>query len=573
MTINGMRNYLYHLSWFIHVQVLILISVVIFVSSCYALKFGAFLNTNPAVMLLLYWSACQVWLAHAYLIVSIVKTVKVGLTLSYILVCFNVLFAFATGGVLYNYYSQRFFHGILNSIPVFHFSYVQYVVGLRSVSDVYFGFKDLFIKAEGEPTAIYVNFLYMLLHVSISVVVWWFIDNVSPTSCNGVTRPFYFLFTKSYWGLTPKVNHDALVESSQDLMNDDSIELDVRNEIKLAASSPDAALNILQLQKDYNSLSCCRINKVKAVKNVSLTANLGSCVSILGHNGAGKTTTISTIVGSAKPTNGTVMVLGHDVRYQINSIRRVLGVCPQHDILFDQLTVLEHLNLFMMIKGQKDQGEIQTLLQDVNLWDARNKKPDELSGGMKRRLSLAISLVGSPKVVILDEPTTGLDPKTRLLIWNLIQREKMNKLILLTTHSMEEAEKLSDKVAIMAFGEVKAVGNSLHLKSRFGNGYNIQVTVPSVSSDAQGAEKLERTKEVILSYESASLVKSNANNLMFNFPNNSLDQLASVIDSVENMVENGVVKEWSLSQTTLEEVYLKVTSKASFGFDSDLQKL
>ena len=121
-----------------------------------------------------------------------------------------------------------------------------------------------------------------------------------------------------------------------------------------------------------------------------------------------------------------------------------------------------------------EENEIQDLLKGVQLWDVRHKQSGQYSGGMRRRLSVAIASVGSPKVMFLDEPTTGMDPLSRQRVWNMIQKIKKNRAIILTTHSMEEADALGDRIGIMSEGKLVAIGSSLHLKSKFGAGYRIK---------------------------------------------------------------------------------------------------
>jgi ABC-type multidrug transport system ATPase subunit len=176
--------------------------------------------------------------------------------------------------------------------------------------------------------------------------------------------------------------------------------------------------------------------------------------------------------------------------------QRIMGVCPQHDILFQHLTVIETLRLYADVKGiivsradsaveEKDakvhhdaallESYLQHMLKDVHLQESSNQRVDTLSGGMKRKLSVAIALLGNPLVVLLDEPTTGMDVYTRRQIWRLIQESKQGHTIILTTHSMEEADALGDRIGIMSKGKMQAQGTPLFLKNRFSNGYRLHV--------------------------------------------------------------------------------------------------
>lgn len=155
-----------------------------------------------------------------------------------------------------------------------------------------------------------------------------------------------------------------------------------------------------------------------------------------------------------------------------------MGVCPQHDILFELLTCEEHLSIFYDLKGAdpklKNQ-EIDKLLKDVGIWDKRKALASQLSGGNKRKLSVAIALCGNSKFVLLDEPTSGMDLSARRQLWNMLKEYKKDRIILLTTHYMDEADILGDRIAIMTSGKVAALGSSIFLKSTFGVGYNLTV--------------------------------------------------------------------------------------------------
>lgn len=174
------------------------------------------------------------------------------------------------------------------------------------------------------------------------------------------------------------------------------------------------------------------------------------------------------------------MMCGYDIRHEMDSIRRIMGVCPQFDILWDELTAEEHLQIFAKLKGVPDNkipDEIDVRLREVNLHKYKNAMSGTFSGGMKRRLSMAIAFIGDPRIVFLDEPTTGMDPKNRRHIWELILNMKKNRVVVLTTHAMEEADALSDRIAVMAGGSLKCVGAPLYLKNTYGDGYKLSIVV------------------------------------------------------------------------------------------------
>ena len=207
---------------------------------------------------------------------------------------------------------------------------------------------------------------------------------------------------------------------------------------------------------------------------------------LLGHNGAGKTTAINCLTGLHNLTYGEAFVFGHSIRNEINKVQKLMGVCPQHDVLFSELTATEHLRFWARFKGvaRNDLNEhVKETLETISLQGKGNNLASTFSGGMKRRLSVGISAMGNPRVIFLDEPTTGLDPLSRRRVWAMIERLKEGRVIVLTTHSMEEADSLSDKIGILSSGRLRALGSSFFLKNKFGGGYTITLTCDEADTE------------------------------------------------------------------------------------------
>jgi len=290
---------------------------------------------------------------------------------------------------------------------------------------------------------------------------------------------------------------------------------------------------------------------------VSLSVQQGTVFALLGHNGAGKTTTINILTGLLKPTAGDCIIHGESLRYNLTAVQKLIGVCPQHNVLWEELSAAEHLQIFCDIKGvpriERD-DMIKARLNDVLLWDVKDKAAGKFSGGMKRRLQVAISAVGNPSLIYLDEPTTGLDPMSRREIWNAIQKLKKGRVIMLTTHSMEEADILGDRIAVMANGKLRCIGNSLHLKNKFGLGYRLNLT-----TDPAFEGELQRLVSQTL--PGSQLIASTGGSLVYGILTTDLDKAIPFFKNIEEHrgEENFIIKDWGLSQTTLEEVFLKVT--------------
>jgi len=224
-----------------------------------------------------------------------------------------------------------------------------------------------------------------------------------------------------------------------------------------------------------------RYGNITALENVSLTVRGGEIYGLLGPNGAGKTTLMEVIVGLRRPDSGRVILLGIDVQKNPSKIGHIVGFNPQETMLYDNLTVLENLEFIASLYSftkEKFKDRLEILTHMLELEDLLRRRTGKLSGGQKRRASLAASLLHDPPVVVLDEPTVGLDPDARREFWGLIERMKgEGKTILLSTHYMEEADELCDRVAIMNLGKIITAGPPDELKRLHGGSAKIAIHV------------------------------------------------------------------------------------------------
>jgi lipooligosaccharide transport system ATP-binding protein len=211
-----------------------------------------------------------------------------------------------------------------------------------------------------------------------------------------------------------------------------------------------------------------RYGELVAVRGIDFEVRPGECFGFLGPNGAGKTSTMKAIYGLAEVDGGELRVLGLDARSERRAIKARLGVVPQEQNLDGELTVRENLVMQATYHGIRPDGRIDELLRSALLDKRADSKPQELSGGMKRRLLIARALVNRPDLVVLDEPTTGLDPQARLAVWGqLDEMKRAGVTLIVTTHYMEEADRICDRLVIMDYGEIVAAGTPAELRERY----------------------------------------------------------------------------------------------------------
>lgn len=267
------------------------------------------------------------------------------------------------------------------------------------------------------------------------------------------------------------------------------------------------------------------------------------------------------LTGLYPPTKGNALIAGHDILRQMPQIYKSIGVCPQFDILWPDLTVRDHLLFYARVKGVPvaiEAASVYTAALNVGLEGSAvhllDRVVSQLSAGQKRRVSLAISLLGTPDVIFLDEPTTGLDPESRRVVWQVIENSKAGRAIMLTTHAMEEADALCTRIGILANGALRALGTNVHLKNKYGDGYKIDISfMPSAQ------ERLSAFVKRVLPTAELDSSRSWTGNRMYKVRREdvSLARLFHLMDTRPDSV--GIIH-WGVRQTSLEEVFLIITS-------------
>lgn len=295
---------------------------------------------------------------------------------------------------------------------------------------------------------------------------------------------------------------------------------------------------------------------VVATEDACFSVESGEIFGLLGANGAGKSTLLSMLVRHLIPNSGDAQIVGNSILSSFREGSTHLGIVTQTNSLWDLLSVEDHLYLFARIRGIPEANVktiVEAVIDQLELRPHKNKLALRLSGGMKRKLCVAIALIGDPEVVLLDEPSAGLDPVSRRNLWNVILRTMSERAVILTTHSMEEAEALCKRIGIMVKGQLRALGTKQHLKLKFGQGY--EITMKLIDHDIQAG------KEILLTFlkkyfPSTEVVAENGGLLTFRVSKDEI-KIGRFFKEIELNKEYLQIEDYSVSQPTLEQVFIR----------------
>uniref|UniRef100_A0A2K5E9S2 ATP binding cassette subfamily A member 13 n=1 Tax=Aotus nancymaae TaxID=37293 RepID=A0A2K5E9S2_AOTNA len=419
----------------------------------------------------------------------------------------------------------------------------------------------------------------ILFDSSLYFLCGWYLSNLIPGTF-GLQKPWYFPFTASYWKtvgvLVEKRQHS--LSSSLFFFNEnfDSKESSLQNRKGELEGSP-PGVTLVSVTKEYEGHKA-------AVQDLSLTFYTDQITALLGTNGAGKTTIVSMLMGLYPPTSGTIIINGKNLQTDLSKVRMELGVCPQQDILLDNLTVREHLLLFASIKApqwtkKELHQQINRTLQEVGLIQHQHKQTRALSGGLKRKLSIGIAFLGTSRTVVLDEPTSGVDPCSRHSEWDILLKYREGRTIIFTTHHLDEAEALSDCVAVLQHGRLRCYGPPFCLKEAYGQGLHLTLTRQPSVLEAHDLKDMARVTSLIRMYIPQAFLKdSSGSELTYTIPKDTdkacFKGLFQALD--ENLCQLHLTG-YGISDSTLEEVFLMLLqdsnkkSDAASGTESELQ--
>uniref|UniRef100_A0A665XCM0 ATP-binding cassette, sub-family A (ABC1), member 12 n=1 Tax=Echeneis naucrates TaxID=173247 RepID=A0A665XCM0_ECHNA len=512
------------------------------------LKYGKILPNSDGFLLFLY--LCDYGLsilAFSYLISAFFdKTYIAGLSgsLIYILCFFPFIVVIAMETNLT--FSQK---SALSLFSPTCFSYASQYVSRYESQGEGIHWSNSYTSPIASDTASFGWLCWLMLIDSILYfIIGAYIRMVFPGKY-GIPAPWYFPFKASFWAnlccfIKPKSGVDKglfftniITLSSKG--GEDFSELPV-------------GVTLYGLSKIYG-------NRV-AIENLNVSFYEGHVTSLLGHNGAGKTTTMSLLTGLFAPSSGTIEVYGRDMQANTDAVRKDLGVCMQYDVLFDHMTTEEHLLLYGQIKAphwsrRELREQVQAILEDTGMYAHRHKRVGTLSGGMRRKLSISIAFIGGSRLVVLDEPTTGVDPCSRRSIWDIVIQHKKHRTIIMSTHHLDEAEVLSDRIAFLEKGGLKCCGSPFYLKDKLGQGYKLTLTKKTPE-----AEQIDNAvlKEFVQAHvPEARLKEAQGGDLIYSLPpftSSNASSYRSLLTALDSNLEALQLGGYGISDTTLEEV-------------------
>lgn len=547
MAMNGVPTYLNLLSWLVSG----LIFSISYVSSLIILFNFAFTkNVHPY---LYYGNSFIFWLV---LIFHVGHLITFGMHISAyfsksLFMISGILALYGGSSMMQKYSIKGDFYSVVPYLGIF-FPNVLLFRAFQEVNNyenMLRGVQWSNLFSVGDPVYKTAGSIGMIMIFSIIGTVYHFLMTVyiyavRPGRYGVKKHPLYFLkFGKSKNRVT---SDDEMEDYEFDDVNGKPFESVPKN-----AYIP--GIQIRNLKKDYSTHLFSK-SKVQALRGVSVDFYKGQITALLGHNGAGKTTMMSILTGMISPTVGTVVINGKNVKDESNVIINDMGFCPQENMLFPNLSVAEQIEFFGMLKGKNEKKtvikkNVNTLLVKLKLFDKRNALPKQLSGGQKRRVCLGMAVIGDSSTLILDEPTSGMDPESKRDTWDIILKMRGQKTILISTHDMEEADILGDRIAIMHMGYLKSYGTSMFLKKLLGQG-NIEVTLSTESwCEPQKVCNELDVRGQILNVDGGKIVLS--------IPYSQ--ELPDSLDKMELKKKEFGITGMSVSLITLEQVFLKVT--------------
>ncbi|KAG5675808.1 hypothetical protein PVAND_005680 [Polypedilum vanderplanki] len=548
MKMMGLSSMMHWISWLTKCFIMLIIPFTfncILMTTTLASELPLFVNSNPIL----------IWIFLVIYIFSVV-------TLCFLIaVCFEKSTNAANVGTLiffiaivpHIYFAEKFhafpyiLKAVYSMIPNSNMGLAVSILANSEATETGIGITTLFKRSVDLKFSFGEILIFMILGSIIQMFLATYIERVFPGEF-GISDPFYYPVMPFIKFIKRQMGYDSL--SNESVLQDRRIS---NQDYEEEPENLRAGVRIVNLSKKFGDKF--------VVDKLCLNMFEDQITVLLGHNGAGKTTTMNMLTGLFSPNGGTAYINGKDIRSELDEARVSLGICAQHNILFEELTVKEHLMFFCSLKGMIDKRliaeEIRRYANLLGLKEKLDAQSKTLSGGMKRKLSIAIALCGDAKTVILDEPSSGMDPDARRSLWDLLIAEKKGRTILLSTHYLDEAEVLGDRIAIMTEGRLRTCGSSFYLKKKFGTGYRL-TTVKKEGFQSIAIVNLLRKYSIDTHIESDEPTEA-----IFIISEENLPQFEYVFKDLEDNLEDLRISSFGCSLSTLEEVFLKLGIESS----------
>ncbi|XP_077287135.1 phospholipid-transporting ATPase ABCA3-like isoform X2 [Arctopsyche grandis] len=429
------------------------------------------------------------------------------------------------------------------------------IIGIYEIQQTGVQFSNMFTTSTHHMTNFGTVLIFLIINCLLCIPIILIMDEINPGKY-GIPKPFMYkdlLLRLSPRNLLSKTKPDSIDELP---LHQTTYFENVPQDAEVGISI-DYVSKVFVLKGGY---------KKTALKQVSFDIYRGGITVLLGHNGAGKTTLMSIITGMYPATSGRVLVNGFSTAHDKDKINRSIGLCPQHNMTFPDLTVREHIIFFAMMQGLDYKSAVEEcdgVLTQIQLKDKSDELSQNLSGGGQRRMQLAIALAGNAPVLILDEPTSGLDPQNRRQLWDILLELRKNHTILLTTHFMEEADALGDRIAILDHGQLKCYGTSMYLKNSICPGYKLNILKKPNTDVSKISQEIERF------YSMFQLTANNSETLEYVLGHKTSDTPLTFLASLESKKEDLGIESFELHLSTMEDVFLRICDGKEIGKEAD----
>uniref|UniRef100_A0A8C4VS92 ATP binding cassette subfamily A member 10 n=1 Tax=Gopherus evgoodei TaxID=1825980 RepID=A0A8C4VS92_9SAUR len=545
MKMMALQDFAFWLSWGLLYAGYILIMAILLT---FTIKSEEFIyHTSHSVIFFLFYLYGISLISLAFLLSSLLKKPKLTGIVGFL---FTLSFGSLGLVVLYNHIPEPL-EWVLSLFSPFAFT--AGFVRILHLEDAMKGVEFSDFLEDSFPMLAF--FFLLVFDALLYLVLAIYFDKVLPDKY-GMHHSCLFFLKPSYWFKKRKncVNNDILdYEEYSDQVFNDYVE-QVPPEFR---GKEAIRYGINNVKKTYKG----KDKTVNALRGLLLNVYEGQITALLGHSGAGKSTLLNILSGLCPPSEGSAMIYKYKVTEMedLEEIRKIIGVCPQFNVQFEVLTVKENLRIFAKIKGiplKEVEQEVQKVLTMLKIEHIQDCQASSLSGGEKRKLTLGIAILGDPQVLILDEPTAGLDISSRYHVWSLLKEHKANRVTLFSTQLTDEADIIADRKAFISHGRLKCVGSSLFLKRKWGIGYHLSLHI----NDSCDSAKM--TSLVQQHISNAKLSGQSHEELIYMLPFENVDKFPELFCDLDTHVCREILS-YGISMTTLADVFLTLEEEAT----------